>query len=284
MSPAARAEAHTQSIRLAVWFGISIFVVDLVVFALLERWAVGIVVGLAAAVGCAWLAYTRSTDLVLGSIGARAVEPAEQPRLASLVDGLSIVSGVHRPRLYLLDTPATNCVVVGHDLASSSLVVTSGLLAELNRVELEGVLAHAMSRLDTGEAQVTTVAAATVGLPILLADRWLRADGAIRIAGKVISPIARLVAPLVGRVLEHDLDVRADLSGVALTRFPPGLASALGKLSASDTSMPSSPVMLAPLHLLAPFESAAACPIPAVVAHLPAHRSVSERVELLREL
>jgi hypothetical protein len=131
---------------------------------------------------------------------------------------------------------------------------------------------------------VTTVAAATVGLPILLSERWLRADGALQIAGKALSPIARLVAPLVGRVLEHDLDVRADLSGVALTRFPPGLAAALDTLDASDTSMPSSPMMLAPLHLLPPFASADACPIPAVAGHLPELRSVADRVELLREL
>jgi heat shock protein HtpX len=140
-----------------------------------------------------------------------------------------------------------------------------------------------MSRLDTGETQVTTVAATTVGLPILLAERWLRADGPIKVVGRALTPLALLVAPLVGRVLDHDLDVRADLAGVALTRFPPGLAAALDKIRADDPSIPSAPSSTAPLWLLPPFASADDRPIPGVVRHLPTHRPLVERVDFLRE-
>lgn len=284
MSPTARAEAHKRSLGLAVAFGATLFLVDLVVFALLDLLVVGFVVALVAAIASAWLAFTRSTDLVLTSIGATPVTPADQPRLASLVDGLSILSGVRRPTLHLLDTPAPNAVVVGHDADAASLVVTSGLLDSLNRVELEGVLAHAMSRLDTGETQVTTVASSTVGLPILLAERWLRSDGAARILGRVISPLAMLVAPLAGRVVERDLEVRADLSGIALTRFPPGLAAALDKVGTMDSSIPTAPSLTTVLWLLPPFAAADDRPIPGVVRHLPSHRALAERVALLREL
>ncbi len=284
MSPATRADANSRSIRLATLFGAGIFVIVVVVFALLGLWLVGVVVGLIDAVLGAWLAFTRSTSLVLGTMGATAIEPADHPRLASLVDGLSIVSGVHRPRLYVLDTAAPNVVVVGHDVDSASLVVTAGLLEALNRVELEGVLAHAMSRLDTGEAQVTTVAAGTIGLPILLAERWRRSEGPMRLLGLVMTPLALAVAPLVGKVIEHDLETRADLSGISLTRFPPGLAAALDNLSEADPSIPSSPSPVAALHLLPPYASPDDRPLPGVVRHLPAHRPVSERVELLREL
>lgn len=286
-----RHDAHDRGIRLTVIFGATLFVVFAVLAVLLVRGpllllVLLVVLGLAALL--AVRARARSTSTVLASLGAEPVAIGELPRLDSLLDGLSIVSGVQRPDVYVIETDTVNAVAVGHEPAAGSLVLTRGLLENLNRIQLEGVLAHMLSRLDTGEAALATVTAGTVGLPITFAERHLTAGR--RLLGQILTPFAHIAAPLAARSLEAEqpaegsLDLRADLAGTALTRFPPGLADALERLSHADSTIPNAPSIIAPLHLLPPFRSDEDSPIPAITRRLPSHLPTEERVELLREL
>jgi heat shock protein HtpX len=153
------------------------------------------------------VAYLYADRLVLRVSHARPVSADEEPRYHNLVEGLCVSAGLPKPELYVIDDEAPNSFATGRDPAHGAIVVTTGLLQTLSRMEVEGVVAHELSHIRANDTLVTGLGTALVGLPLMPAGAL--AD--------------RLLASLVGRARERD----ADLGGVRLTRYPPGLAAAL---------------------------------------------------------
>jgi heat shock protein HtpX len=155
-------------------------------------------------------AYLYADRLVLSLSHARPASPDDEPRYHNLVEGLCVSAGLAKPELYIIDDEAPNSFATGRSPAHAAIVVTSGLLQKLSRMELEGVLAHELSHIRSNDTLVTSLGTALVALPLMPAG-----------------PLAgRLLGSLVGRGRERD----ADIGGVTLTRYPPGLAAALEKL------------------------------------------------------
>ena len=172
-----------------------------------------LVVAAVVALVLAVVAYLYADRVVLGLSRARAVSADEEPRYHNLVEGLCVSAGLPKPDLYVIDDDAPNSFATGRNPGHASVVVTTGLLRNLSRMELEGVVAHELTHIRRNDILVTSLGAALVGLPLLPA-------GAL--AG-------RILAALVGRGRERD----ADIGGVRLTRYPPGLAAALEKVRAA---------------------------------------------------
>jgi heat shock protein HtpX len=156
------------------------------------------------------VAYLYADRIVLGLTHARSVSADEEPRYHNLVEGLCVSAGLPKPDLYVIDDSSANSFATGRSPGHASIVVTTGLLQKLSRMELEGILAHELYHIRNNDILVTSLGTALVGLPLLPAGR---------LAG-------RMLASLVGRARERD----ADIGGVRLTRYPPGLAAALEKL------------------------------------------------------
>lgn len=230
--------------------------VPLVVVALLVGLAAGnLVVGLLlVAVWLAfWWRFTHGGAAVASRLlGGRPADPVVDARLHNLVDGLCGGAGVPKPDLVVLDDPAPNALAFGSDPRHATLGVTSGLLALLGRVELEGVLARELATIKQHETAPATVAVAL-----------LRVFGGI---GPVAAWIRRtaLATPAVA----------ADAQGVALTRYPPGLASALEKLRADGAAVRAGSAATAHLWVEPPLA------LDDPVLHPP----LEERIEALREL
>lgn len=184
----------------------------LVVGALLAAVVGPLLLGAAAVVALvlAVVAYLYADRLVLGLSHARPVSPDEEPRYHNLVEGLCVSAGLPKPELYVVDDEAANSFATGRSPAHAAIVVTTGLLQKLSRLELEGVLAHELAHIRNHDILVTGLGTALVALPLMPAGGLA----------------ARLLGALVGRGRERD----ADLSGVRLTRYPPGLAAALEKV------------------------------------------------------
>jgi heat shock protein HtpX len=160
------------------------------------------------------VAYLYADRLVLGLSHARPVSSDEEPRYHNLVEGLCVSAGLPKPELYVVDDAVANSFATGRNPAHAAIVVTTGLLQKLSRLEVEGVLAHELAHIRSNDILVTGLGTALVALPLMPAG-----------------PLAaRLMATLVGRGRERD----ADISGVRLTRYPPGLAAALEKVSRDD--------------------------------------------------
>lgn len=146
-------------------------------------------------------------------ISGRPADPERESRLINLVEGLCVAIGVSMPEIRVLSDPACNAVVVGAPSAPV-LCCTSGLLDALDRMELEAVVAHELAHLKRGDLARAALATLGVGALLLVSDA-----------------AARVVARLSG----EDREVFADLGGARVTRYPPALAAALGKLAATRT-------------------------------------------------
>lgn len=135
-----------------------------------------------------------------------AVGPA---RLDSLVTSVSAAAGVPRPALLVVDDPAPNALVTGRTAREATLVVTSGLLDRLDRLQLESVVAHQLALVRAGETHGRDTSVLVLGLP---ATRFRSFRGLARTA--LFDGERRTLA--------------LDATAVGVTRYPPALLQALG--------------------------------------------------------
>ena len=223
---------------------------------LLNVGVAGLIVALLIAGGMAWYSYLYGDRLVLRASRARKVTPEEEPRLHNIVEGLAIAAGLPKPDVYVVPDQAPNAFATGRDPQHSSIAVTQGLLDTMNRVELEGVIGHEMSHVRDRDILLGTVVATLVGAVVLIAEFMLRwfwwgggrmGRGRDRQGGEgfailaVVGIVLALVTPLFAQIIKLTMSRRreylADAEGAMLTRYPPGLASALKKIAADNTPM-----------------------------------------------
>jgi heat shock protein HtpX len=252
----------------------------------------------------AFTAWWKSDAIALRMSHAREADEEEQARLHNLVEGLCIAGGLPKPRLYVVEDDAPNAFATGRDPKHGAIAVTTGLLGKLDRVELEGVLAHELSHIKNRDTLVSTLAVTLVGAVALVADFTLRflwwggprhrndrSDGGAgpTVVIAVIGFVMLLVAPLAARVMQAAVSRRretlADLSGVSLTRYPPGLNSALEKLKDDTTIVHSASRATAHLWIESPLPRSSTEGRLAWLNRLfDTHPPLEERIEALREL
>lgn len=201
-----------------------------------------------------WSSYYYSDKLVLASVGAQQLTEHDDPELFHIVENLAIGDGLPTPKVYLMDTDAPNAFATGRDPKHASLCVTRGLRKRLNKVELEGVIAHEISHVKDYDIRLMAVVAILVGFVAILANMFMNQlwwggfsrndrdnDNAqnifilIGILFAILSPIA---ATLIQLALSRKREYLADAAGALLTRYPEGLASALEKIANYKQPMP----------------------------------------------
>src|SRR5438552_1920521 len=133
-----------------------------------------VIIAFVIAMVMAWGSYFYSDKIALAASRARPAEGPEYQRYHNLVEGLCIAAGLPKPRLYIVDDPAPNAFATGRNPKHAALAVTTGLLQMMNRVELEGVIAHELSHVKNYDILAGTVAVVAVGTVALLADVGLR--------------------------------------------------------------------------------------------------------------
>jgi len=237
-----------------------------------------------------WLAGDRA---LLWSVRARRIGHADAPVLHNVVEEMAIAAGLPLPAIYLLDDPGPNAFATGRSPATASIAVTSGLLACLDRDELQGVVAHEMGHIQNRDILFMTIASVMVGAIDVLADvaaRVARHRGRVRARGRdrggavvliIVAAIVAFVAPLCARLLylgaSREREYLADATGAFLTRNPDGLANALERISA------------APVHASVNSATAALCIVnPRQMtgsdSWLSTHPATERRVEILRRM
>ena len=265
--------------------------------------AIGLVIALVVAGVGAFLSYWKSDAVALRMSRARPADEVEYARLHNIVEGLCIAGGLPKPRLYVIDDPAPNAFATGRDPRHAAVAVTTGLLERMNRIELEGVIAHELSHVKNYDILVSTLAVTLVGTVMLISDFAIRAlwwgggrsrrddhggvpGGAIFAA---VGFLLLLLSPLIARVMQAAVSRRreslADVTGVSLTRYPPGLISALEKLRDDQTVVASGSRATAHLWIEAPL---ARTPDEGRLARFnrmfDTHPPLEERIAALREL
>jgi heat shock protein HtpX len=219
-------------------------------------------VGLGIAVAVALLlqigAYFSGDKLVLRSARARAVTAEEEPRLHNIVEGLAIAAGIPKPAVYVVPEQAPNAFATGRDPEHSSVAVTQGLLEAMNRVELEGVLGHEMSHVVDRDILYGTIVATVIGAIVLISEFFMRSwwwggfggrrndrgnagGGGVELIVFAIGFALLILAPIFGQLIRlavsRNREYLADAQGAMLTRYPPGLISALKKIAEAPHAM-----------------------------------------------
>ncbi|MFA5843320.1 MAG: M48 family metallopeptidase [Coriobacteriia bacterium] len=213
----------------------------------------GFALALGVAFAMAWGSYWYSDRLVLAMSHARPVDKATEPYVVNTVEGLAIAAGLPMPRAYVIDDPAPNAFATGRDPAHAAIAVTTGLVSKLDRLELEGVIAHELAHVKNYDTLVSTLAAVLAGTVALLSDWLLRSfwwgggrrrsseeggaqvQAVFMVLGLVLAILAPLVAVMLQMAISRKREYLADANGALLTRYPDGLASALRKIAA-DTN------------------------------------------------
>lgn len=252
---------------------------------------VGVVFALLMNVGSYWF----SDKVVLSMTGARAIMRADAPELYTLVENLAITAGLPMPKVYIVDDAAPNAFATGRNPEHAVVAVTSGLLQLLDRVEIEGVVAHEMAHIGNRDMLVMTVAVVLAGFVAMLADllaRSLAFGGGDRdnrnplflilgIVGIILAPIA---AQMIQLAISRRREYLADATGALLTRYPEGLASALEKISRADMPMARASHATAHLFIADPFAGESTSLWQKIGGLFQTHPPAAERIRLLRQM
>jgi heat shock protein HtpX len=203
----------------------------------------------------AFASYWKSDAIALRMSRAVPADEVQFARLHNLVEGLCVASGLPKPRIYVVDDPAPNAFATGRNPEHAAIAVTTGLLEKLTRVELEGVVAHELAHIKNYDILVSTLAVTMVGVVAIIADvgvrmlwwgggrrRYSDSDNAggggaalLLIPAILLLVLSPVIAKLMQATVSRRREALADISGVEMTRYPPGLISALEKLRDDST-------------------------------------------------
>jgi heat shock protein HtpX len=215
-------------------------------------------------IGMNIVSYWFSHKIVLSLSGAHEADRKQYFDLYTTVENLAITAGLPMPKVYVINDTAPNAFATGRDKKHAVVAVTTGLLAILEKNELEGVIAHELSHIGNRDMLVSTVAVVLVGFVSILADVFMRSlwfgggdrdnkgGNALVIIGIILSILAPIFAVLIQLAISRKREFLADASGALLTRYPEGLASALGKISQYSQPMRRQSKAIAHLYIADP--------------------------------
>ncbi|MET0147376.1 MAG: M48 family metalloprotease [Ilumatobacteraceae bacterium] len=296
-----RANKRRSVLLIAAFVGIAVVIGAVAGWLAGFGW-IGVVLGLVISGAVAFASYWKADKIALAVSRARLADPDEYRRLHNLVEGLCIAGGLPKPAVYVVDDPAPNAFATGRNPKHAAIAVTTGLLEKLNRVELEGVIAHELSHIRNYDILVSTLAVTLVGSIAITTDIAIRMmwwnGGRERRDGdhdNGTNPLAYLgfalliLAPIIAKAMQATISRRretlADVSACQLTRYPPGLISALEKLRDDKTVTHSASTATAHLWIEQPMSGVGdEGRLGSIHKLFDTHPPLDERISLLREL
>ncbi len=262
-----------------------------------ENAIIGLIIALIIWGILALVAFYQGDSILLGLSGARKIRRDDNPRLYNVVEEMKIASGLEKmPNIYIIDDPALNAFATGRDPSKASVAVTSGLLAKLNRDELQGVIGHEIAHIKNRDVLLMAICAVMLGTIVMLAWYATRvlfftgggrrssgggSGGLIVLAvGIVLLILAPILAQIIYFTVSRKREYLADASSALYTRYPEGLASALEKISASPVQLRSANKATAPMYTINPFREKGRAAANLTSTHPP----IRERIRILRAM
>jgi len=265
---------HAESNTKKTWILLTGFVLFIIFlgwfFSYLLEDNVFLIVAVILSIVQGFTSYWYSDKIVLAITGAKEIKKSDNPELYRLVENLSITAGLPLPKIYIINEAQPNAFATGRDEKHAVIAVTRGLLEKLERIELEGVIAHELSHIGNKDILLGSVLVVLVGIVALLSRiflRFLRFGGGrsrdkksrgsgliflvLGIIGAVLAPI---IASLIRLSISRKREFLADATGGLLTRYPEGLARALEKISQDSNPMRKMDNSTAHLYISNPFK------------------------------
>lgn len=255
-----------------------------------------VVLGLVLSLG----SYYGGDSVVLSASGAREADPVQDQQLLNVVQEMSIAADLPMPRVYLIDDSAPNAFATGRDPQHASVAVTTGLLAQLDREALQGVIAHELGHVRNLDIRFMLLVGVLVGGIALLSDMFTRglwfgsgrrrsrsdgdggggAQAIMMIVALVLAILAPIAARLVQMSVSRQREYLADATSVELTRNPAGLERALAAIATDREVLEVANRATQHLYIVNPikkFEERAA-------GMFSTHPPIADRIDRLRTL
>lgn len=190
-----------------------------------------------------FVSYWFSDKIILSISGAKEAKKVEYYDLYTLVENLSISTGLPMPRVYVIPDPAPNAFATGRNEKHAVVAFTTGILQILDKAELEGVIAHELAHIKNKDILLQSVIVVLVGFITLLSDIFVRstffggdnrdnkAGAILMVVGIVLLILSPIIGMLIQLAISRKREFLADATGALMTRYPEGLASALQKIS-----------------------------------------------------
>jgi len=237
--------------------------------------------------------YYNSDKLVLAISGAHTVPESDNKYLHNLVENLCIGAGLPKPKIYMIEDTAMNAFATGRDPKHGVICFTSGIVDRLDKLELEGVIAHELSHIGNYDIRLMSIVSILVGTITLLAD-WVtrgafygggkkdkKGGGVIMLLGFLLIILSPIIATLIKLAVSRSREYLADSSAALLTRYPDGLANALRKLADDQELLEAANGATAHLYITNPLKGG----IGGVMANLfNTHPPIQERIKRLEAM
>ncbi|HOX96000.1 MAG TPA: M48 family metallopeptidase [Candidatus Woesebacteria bacterium] len=244
-----------------------------------------------------FVSYYYSDQMILGLSGAVPANIKDHFDFYTVAENLYRPARIPMPRLYVLDDTSPNAFATGRDPQHAVICATTGLLAKLNRTELEGVVAHEMSHIKNYDTRLMSIVTILIGLITLLADVLLRTNirgrssddednnlrGIFMLIGLLLALLSPLIAQLIQMAISRRREFLADASGAVITKYPEGLASALEKIAKDREPLEAANKATAHLYISDPLKNRHDS-IGWFANLFNTHPPVSERIKALRGL
>jgi len=190
--------------------------------------------------------YFMAGKITLAIAHAKKIKKVDNPELYRTVENLCIASGLPTPDIYIIDDTALNAFATGRSPETAVVAITKGLLEQLDKPELEGVMAHELSHIKNYDIRLQCLTVALIGLIALVSDIFLRSmmygghrrsgrqgkgNAIILLIGLALAILSPIIAKIMHLAISREREYLADASAGLLTRFPEGLAKALEKIS-----------------------------------------------------
>lgn len=249
------------------------------------------------AVISSFVSYYWGDKIVLAMSGARPADRRRDFDFYTVAENLCIAAGLPKPKLYVIEDTAMNAFATGRDPQHAVVCATTGILARLDRRELEGVIAHELSHIKNFDTRLMAVVAVLVGTVAFLADMFMRSlwwggrrqrddDRGVGqlmiIVGVVFAILTPLIAQLIQLAISRRREFLADASAAHLTRYPEGLAGALEKLGHDREVLEAATNATAHLYITNPFKGKQFSALFAGLFNT--HPPIEERIKILRTL
>ena len=200
---------------------------------------------------CIWMliSWAFGDSMMLNAANAHEIRPdnREHREIYRAVENVAMAAGLPTPRVYIIDDDSMNAFATGRTPHDASVALTRGIIKQLDKLELDGVIAHEMAHIGNRDIRLDMLMITGVGVTVFAADMILRtamygnhtSDDSDRDNGTAIllmvwlafSVFNLIITPLLRMAVSRNREYAADATGAHITRNPHALASALRKIT-----------------------------------------------------
>jgi len=241
--------------------------------------------------------YYWSDKIVLAISGARPADKHRDREFYAVAENMALAAKLPMPKLYVIEDTAMNAFATGRDPKNGVVVATTGLLARLDRTELEGVVAHELAHIRNYDIRLAAVVSVLVGLIALLADLFLRMSmfggkrdresGSLQVVFLVLGFVLALLSPIIAQLIQLAISRRreyyADASAAQITKYPDGLIRALKKLSSDTEPLEAANKATAHMYIVNPLKNHHDA-VGMFAGMFSTHPPINERIKVLESM